>query len=99
MENDARMIELLADMLHEQKAQREEQQQMTIVIQRLETGQDQMTRAIERLATGQERNTQAILSLTSLLQKTVIEPTAHHADKLADLERRVERLERLEQGH
>jgi polyhydroxyalkanoate synthesis regulator phasin len=73
MENDNRMVELLADMLHEQKSLREGQ---------------------ERLEAGQERMVQAILSLTAMLQKTVIEPAAQQAQDIADLKRRVEALER-----
>ena len=82
MQEDPRIIELLADMLHEQKDLRQEQ---TFIREE-----------IKGMRLEQQRTTQAILSLTSLLQKAVIEPVQTQSREITDIK---ERLDRLESQH
>ena len=79
MQNDPKIIELLADMLHEQKDVRQEQ-----IFVREE---------IKEMRFEQQRTTQAILSLTSLLQKAVIEPAERQSREIAEIKERLDRLE------
>ena len=87
MQEDPRIIELLADMLHEQKDLRTEQAFVREEIKGMREEQKGM-----RLE--QQRTTQAILSLTSLLQKAVIEPVQTQSREIADIKERLDRLER-----
>ena len=91
MKDDPKMIELLVDMLYEAKETRQE-----IFELRQEMRQEQV--ATQQQMTGlrmeQQRTTQAILSLTSLMQKALIEPAEKQSKEIADIKERLDRLER-----
>ncbi len=82
MEEDKRMVELLADMLFEIKGLHEDQERQTA--------------RMEGFEAEQRKTTNAILSLTSLLEKVIVEPARQQANDIADLK---ERVSRLEQAH
>lgn len=97
MDNDNRMVDLLVDLLNETKEARQEQfairQELVALRKEHITLQQEQIAMRHDLHAGQERNTQAILSLTSLLQKAIIEPASHQAEEITDLKRRVAALE------
>ena len=82
MENDKRMVELLTDMVMKLD-------KLDIVAQKLEGLEaQQSTMAAEQL-----RTTNAIISLSSLLQKAVIEPADRQAKEIVEIKERLSRLE------
>lgn len=82
MENDKRMVELLTDMVMKLD-------KLDIVAQKLEGLEaQQSTMAAEQL-----RTTSAIISLSSLLQKAVIEPADRQAKEIVEIKERLSRLE------
>ncbi len=82
MENDKRMVELLTDMVMKLD-------KLDIVAQKLEGLEaQQSTMAAEQL-----RTTNAIISLSSLLQKAVIEPADRQAKEIVEIKERLNRLE------
>ena len=93
MNEDPRIIELLADMLHEQKDLRTEQ---AFVREEMKGMREEMSGMREQqngMRLEQQRTTQAILSLTSLLQKAVIEPVQAQSREIAEIKERLDRLE------
>ena len=91
------MIELLVDMLHEMKDLKQEMKEVKQEMK--EVKQEQIALRQEQIAlrqdfnTATELNTQAILSLTALLQKTIIEPAQRQTEDIFDLKCRVTALE------
>jgi hypothetical protein len=96
MQDDPRIIELLADMLHEQKDLRQEQTLMREEQKGMREEMKGIREEQKSMRLEQQRTTQAILSLTSLLQKALIEPAEKQSREIADIK---ERLDRLENAH
>lgn len=89
MENDPRIIELLTDMCIKLD-------KLDNVAQRiggLEAEQSKMAMEQSKMAAEQLRTTNAIISLSSLLQKAIIEPHQQQAQEIIELKERVSRLE------
>lgn len=82
MENDKKMVELLADMLIKLD-------KLDTVAQKLEGLEAQQS----AMAAEQSRTTNAIISLSSLLQKAVIEPADRQAKEIVEIKERLSRLE------
>lgn len=79
MQDDSRMVELLAEMLHEIKGLREG-------FQRIEKTQ-------QDAEAEQRRTTNAVWELSQMMQKVVWEPANKIAEDISDLKRRVAELE------
>lgn len=89
MENDKKMVELLADMLIKLD-------KLDIVAQKLEgleAQQTMMAAEQKMMAAEQVRTTNAIISLSSLLQKAIIEPADRQAREISEIKERLARLE------
>ncbi len=89
MENDKRMVELLTDMVMKLD-------KLDIVAQKLEgleAQQSMMATEQKMMAAEQLRTTNAIISLSSLLQKAVIEPADRQAKEIVEIKERLNRLE------
>lgn len=93
MQNDTRMIELLAEMLHEIKGLRDDFQGLRKDFQGLEKEQHSTAERMTNMETEQRRTTNAVWELSQMMQKVVWEPSNKMAEDIGDLKRRVERLE------
>jgi septal ring factor EnvC (AmiA/AmiB activator) len=97
MSTDSRIIELLAEMLHEQREMR--QQIFQILVEQREMRKDiqetrrEQTRLNEELRDEQRRTTGAIWELTQIMQKIVVEPAAHQGREIATLKGKVATIE------
>ena len=80
------MVELLADMLIKLD-------KIDILVEEMREIKQEQVAMRQEFHAATERNTQAILSLTSLLQKTIIEPAQRQTEDIFDLKRRVTALE------
>jgi hypothetical protein len=86
MQDDNRMVELLAEMLHEIKGLREG-------FQRMEKEQHAATERLNSVEMEQRRTTNAIWELSQMMQKVVWEPANKMAEDISDLKHRVAQLE------
>jgi uncharacterized coiled-coil DUF342 family protein len=100
MDTDNRMIELLAEMLHEQREMRQqmfqilvEQREMRKDIQEMRKEQTRMNEELREVRDEQRRTTSAIWELTQIMQKIVIEPAAHQGREIAMLKGKVATIE------
>ena len=86
MENDGKMIELLADMLFELKGLKHGQDE-------LRHGLEDLTKEVKEMKSDLLRNTNAFWEQSQLLQKVIWDPAQQQAQRLSDLEERVKRIE------
>jgi phage-related minor tail protein len=86
MQDDKRMIELLAEMLHEIKGLRTD-------FHRMEREQGALTSEVKDIKSDLHRNTNAFWEQSQMLQKVIWEPAQQHAQRLAQLEERVAQIE------
>jgi hypothetical protein len=86
MQDDGRMIELIAEMLHEIKGLRED-------VQRVEKVQHLTTERLVNVEMEQRRTTNGVWELSQIAQKVLFEPANRMAEDVSDLKRRVAVLE------
>jgi hypothetical protein len=86
MQDDGRMIELIAEMLHEIKGLRED-------VQRVEKVQHLTTERLANVEMEQRRTTNGVWELSQITQKVLFEPANRMAEDVSDLKRRVAAIE------
>lgn len=96
MENDGKMIELLADMLYELKGLRLGQEELRHGQDELRHGLQDLTMEVKEIKSDLLRNTNAFWEQSQLLQKVIWEPAQQQAQRLSDLEERVKRIEQAQ---
>ena len=79
MDNDKKMVELLADMLHELKV--------------LSKGQETLNQEVKEIKSDLLRMTNAFWEQSQMLQKVIWEPAQQQAQRISTLEERVSQLE------
>jgi uncharacterized protein YlxW (UPF0749 family) len=89
MQDDKKMVELLADMLHELKGLRQGQDEL-----KQEVGT--LTKEVKEIKSDLLRNTNAFWEQSQMLQKVIWEPAQQQALRLSQLE---ERVLHIEQSH
>lgn len=89
-DDNKKIIELLAESLHEQREMRLEMREMRMDIQKLQHDVRQLR---EDFRDEQRSTRNAIWELTQLLEKVALEPINRHGSDITDLKQRVTALE------